>query len=82
MGFILTLILVFVIVWIFQGTKGVVYMKGLHSILRDEYGWSQSEIDIMWSNHFNELNNMKIKGSSTREIAEHINLYLSQYKSI
>ena len=81
MEFILILIISFVVIWLFQGSKGVFYMTSLHKILKNEYGWTQSEIDEMWSYHRNELNRLKMEGQSTRQIAQHIDQYLSQYKS-
>lgn len=81
MQFIIILVLTFIVIWLFHGTKGVVYAKSLNNILKSEYGWTKSEIDRMWSNHWNELNKLKIEGQSTRQIAEHIDQYLSHYKT-
>ena len=79
--FIIILVLTFIVIWLFQGTKGVVYAKSLEKILISEYGWTKSEITRMWSIHWNELNKLKIEGQSTGKIAQHIDQYLSQYKS-
>ena len=81
MEFIIILVISFVAIWFFQGSKGVFYMKSLHKILKNEYGWTQSEIDTMWSYHYDELNKLKIEGQSTQQIAQHIDQFLSQYKS-
>ena len=81
MEFIIILVLLPVVYWLFYGFKGVFYMLSLHKILKNEFGWTQSEIDTMWSYHSDELNKLKIEGQSTRQIAQHIDQYLSQYKS-
>ena len=81
MQFIIILVLTFIVIWLFQGTKGVVYAKSLERILISEYSWTKSEIDRMWANHWNELNKLKIEGQSTHQIAEHIDQYLSYYKT-
>ena len=81
MEFIIILIILFLVIWFFQSSKGVFYMTSLHKILKNDYGWTQSEIDTMWSYHREELNKLKIEGQSTGEIAQHIDQYLSQYKS-
>ena len=81
MGFLITLVLIFVAIWIFQGSKGVNYLITLKRILKDEYGWTQSEFDVMWSENQSALNELKMRGQSTRQIAEHINTYFSHYKT-
>ena len=81
MGFLITLVLIFVAIWIFQGSKGVNYLITLKRILKDEYGWTQSECDAMWADNMQALNQLKTEGKSTRQIAEHINTYFSHYKS-
>ena len=81
MQFIIILVLTFVVIWLFQGLKGVSYAKSLNNILITEYGWAKTEIDKMWANHWNELNKLKINGQSTRQIAEHIDQFLRQYKT-
>ena len=47
MGFIIPLILTIVVIWIYQGTKGVNYLFSLKRKLIDEYGWTKSEFDII-----------------------------------
>ena len=81
MEFILTLIISFVVIMFFQDSKGVLYMTSLHKILKNDYGWTQSEIDTMWSYHREELNRLKLEGQSTQQIADHIEQFLNQYKS-
>lgn len=81
MQFIIIFVLVIIAIWFFQGSKGVVYMKQLNKLLKDDYGWTQSEFDIMWSNHADQLNKLKIEGMSTHQLAQHIDQYLSQYKN-
>ena len=81
MGFLIILVLIFVAIWIFQGSKGVNYLTTLKKILKDEYGWTQSEFDAMWTDNREALNQLKIEGQSSRQIAEHINTYFSHYKS-
>jgi|TARA_B100001971_G_scaffold155065_1_gene144466 hypothetical protein len=81
MSFLITLVLIFVAIWIFQGSKGVNYLFTLKRILKDEYGWTQSECDAMWADNMQALNQLKVEGQSTRQIAQHIDQYLSQYKS-
>jgi len=56
-------------------------MYSLQNILKNEYAWTQSEFDEMWSYHRDELNKLKVEGQSTRQLAQHIDQYLSQYKS-
>ena len=81
MQILIILVLTFIVIMMFQGSKGVNYMLTLHKILKNEYGWTKSEIDTMWSYHSDELNKLKTEGQSTQQIAKHIDQYLSQYKS-
>jgi|TARA_B100001971_G_scaffold145926_1_gene134982 hypothetical protein len=81
MEFIIIFVLMIVVTLLFQGTKGVNYLLTLKKILKEEYGWTQSEFDEMWSYHQSELNQLKQDGQSTRQIAEHIDQYLNHYKS-
>ncbi len=68
MSFLITLVLIFVAIWIFQGSKGVNYLFTLKRILKDEYGWTQSECDAMWADNMQALNQLKVEGQSLRPI--------------
>ncbi|SVC64262.1 uncharacterized protein METZ01_LOCUS317116 [marine metagenome] len=81
MGFIIPLILTIVVIWIYQGTKGVNYLFSLKRRLIDEYGWTKSEFDIMWKENMEELNNLHVEGQSISDIAKHVDAYLSHYKT-
>jgi len=73
MNIIIILVITFIIIWIFQGTKGVNYMVQLKKILSQDYGWSKDDIDEMWDYHRDTLNRMKLDGKSVREIARYVN---------
>jgi len=75
---ILIIIISFVVIMFFQGSKGVFYMASLNKILKNEYGWTQSEIDKVWNMYRKDLNNLKLDGKSTKDIANYINRH---YKS-
>ena len=81
MGFIIPLLLTIVIIWLYQGTKGVNYLFSLKRKLIDEYGWTKSEFDIMWNENMEELNNLHVEGQSISDIAKHVDAYLSHYKT-
>ena len=81
MGFILTITILFIGIMFFQGSKGVFYMASLNKVLKNEYGWTQSEIDKVWNMHKKELNNLKLDGKSTRDIANYIDQHFHHYKS-
>tara|TARA_B100000959_G_C14828443_1_gene560838 strand:- start:25 stop:279 length:255 start_codon:yes stop_codon:yes gene_type:complete len=81
MGFIIPLILTIVVIWIYQGTKGVNYLFSLKRKLIDEYGWTKSEFDIMWNKNMEVLNNLHAEGQSISDIAKHVDAYLSHYKT-
>jgi|TARA_B100001971_G_scaffold107597_1_gene98925 hypothetical protein len=81
MGFIIPLLLTIVIIWLYQGTKGVNYLFSLKRKLIDEYGWTKSEFDIMWNENMEVLNNLHVEGQSISDIAKHVDAYLSHYKT-
>ena len=81
MGFIIPLILTIVVIWIYQGTKGVNYLFSLKRKLIDEYGWTKSEFDIMQNENMEVLNNLHVEGQSISDIAKHVDAYLSHYKT-
>ena len=81
LAFILIFVLLFIGIMFFQGSKGVVYMASLNKILKNEYGWTQSEIDNVWNIHTKELNNLKLDGKSTSDIAKYIEQHFQHYKS-
>tara|TARA_Y100000590_G_scaffold257019_1_gene288663 strand:+ start:674 stop:928 length:255 start_codon:yes stop_codon:yes gene_type:complete len=81
MEFLIILVITILIIFLFQGSKGVNYLITLKRILKDEYGWTQSEFDIMWAENQSALNELKMRGQSTRQIAEHINEHFSYYKT-
>ena len=81
MGFIIPLILTIVVIWIYQGTKGVNYLFSLKRKLIDEYGWTKPEFDIMWNENMEVLNNLHVEGQSISDIAKHVDSYLSHYKT-
>ena len=81
MGFIIPLLLTIVIIWLYQGTKGVNYLFSLKRKLIDEYGWTKSEFDIMQNENMEVLNNLHVEGQSISDIAKHVDAYLSHYKT-
>ncbi len=80
LAFILMSVLLFIGVMFFQGSKGVLYMASLNKILKNEYGWRQSDIDKLWNIQRKELNNLKLDGKSTSDIARFIDEHFYQYK--
>ena len=62
--------------------KMVSYLLTFKKILKDEYGWTQSKFDEMWSYHQSELNKQKLDGQSTREIAEYVDKFLNHQRKL
>ncbi len=81
MEFILIIAILFIGIMFFQASKGVFYMTSLNKILKNEYGWTQSEVDKLWNLQRKELNNLKIDGKSIRGIANYIDQHFHHYKS-
>ena len=69
--------------WFLLGVNylGVNYLFSLKRKLIDEYGWTKSELDIMWNENMEVLNNLHVEGQSISDIAKHVDAYLSHYKT-